>query len=162
MPLELVPYLLAQTGQETYNSPVLLAGYGFAVPVQLAKRVADDLIRYGAVHRPRLGVAIDDVHPADVEVYRLPSANGAVVKTDPEGPAKEAGVRLGDVIVAVNGGPIEDTSDLMESIALLQPGDRVTLDLIRYGKVRRPILGVTIDEMTPEQVKYSTSWQEGT
>jgi serine protease Do len=125
------------------------SGYGFAVPVQLAKRVADDLIRYGAVHRPRLGVAIDDVHPADVEVYRLPSANGAVVKTDPEGPAKEAGVRLGDVIVAVNGGPIEDTSDLMESIALLQPGDRVTLDLIRYGKRERVTVKLGAFETAP-------------
>jgi serine protease Do len=101
------------------------------------------------VHRPRLGVAIDDVTPADVEVYRLPSADGAVVKTDPEGPAKEAGVRLGDVIVAVNGGRIEDTSDLMESIALLQPGDRVTLDLIRYGDRERVTVKLGAFEAAP-------------
>src|SRR5690606_14965002 len=61
------------------------SGYGFAVPIQLAKRVADDLIRYGAVHRPRLGVMIGDVTPADVEVFRLPGSSGAVVKSEPEG-----------------------------------------------------------------------------
>jgi serine protease Do len=113
------------------------SGYGFAVPIQLAKRVADDLIRYGAVHRPKLGVMIGDVTPADVEVFRLRNASGAVVKGEPDGPAREAGMRMGDVITAVNGDPIVDTSDLMARIARHQPGEVVTLDLVRYGDAER-------------------------
>jgi serine protease Do len=108
-------------------------GYGFAVPIRLVKRVADDLIRYGAVHRPRLGVQITDVSPADLEVFRLPDANGAVVRGVQDGPARDAGVELGDVIVAVDGQTIRDSGDLMERVALRQPGETVRLDVIRYG-----------------------------
>jgi serine protease Do len=110
------------------------SGYGFSVPIHLARRVADDLIRTGSVHRPKLGVQIQDVQPADKDVFKLPSTNGAVIKTTPQGPAQEAGLKLGDVIVAVNGTPIKDTGDLMERIALQHPGDRVRLDVIRYGQ----------------------------
>ncbi len=113
------------------------AGYGFAVPIHLARRVADDLIRYGAVHRPRLGVQIRDVTPADIDVFDLSSADGSVVASVQDGPAKDAGVELGDVIVQVDGTPIRDTGALMERIALRQPGDRVTLDIIRYGRNHR-------------------------
>ncbi|MEX2582961.1 MAG: trypsin-like peptidase domain-containing protein [Gemmatimonadota bacterium] len=117
-------------------------GYGFAVPIRLAKRVADDLIRYGQVHRPKLGVQINDVLPADVEVFGLDSANGAVVRVVQDGPARDAGIEIGDVIVAVDGEPIRGYSELMERVALRQPGDRVVLDLIRYGDRER--LNVTL------------------
>jgi serine protease Do len=112
------------------------SGYGFAVPIRLAKRVADDLIAYGTVHRPRLAVQIKDVEPADIEVFGLPNANGSVVSVVQDGPARDAGVQAGDVIVAVDGQPVRDTGDLMERIALMNPGDRVTLDVIRYGNRR--------------------------
>jgi len=110
------------------------SGYGFAVPIRLAKRVADDLIRYGAVHRPRLSVSIQDVQPADIDVFRLSDANGAVVMSLQDGPARDAGVLLGDVIVGVDGESVRDTGDLMERIALRQPGERVSLNIIRYGE----------------------------
>jgi serine protease Do len=116
------------------------AGYGFAVPIELAKRVADDLIRDGVVHRPRLGVEIRDVDPADVEVFRLSDANGSVVAGVQAGPARDAGIRLGDVIVAVDGTPIAHTGALMERIALRQPGERVVLDVVRYGERRQHTL----------------------
>ena len=113
------------------------AGYGFAVPVTLAKRVADDLIRDGVVHRPRLGVQIRSVSPADAEVFGLESARGAVVAAVDEGPARSAGVQLGDVIVAVGGREIEDADDLMEQVALRRPGETVRVDVVRYGDARR-------------------------
>ena len=109
------------------------SGYGFAVPIALAKRVADDLIRDGHVSRPRLGIQITDAAPADVEVFSLPSAAGAVVRGVQDGPARDAGVQLGDVIVAVDGREIRDSGELMERVALRQPGETVTLDVIRYG-----------------------------
>ncbi|HEX6938934.1 MAG TPA: trypsin-like peptidase domain-containing protein [Longimicrobiales bacterium] len=111
------------------------SGYGFAVPIDLAKRVAEDLLEHGAVRRPKLGVAIDDVGPADREVYRLDRAAGAEVKRVEEGgPAARAGLRLGDVIVAVDGHPVESSGDLMELLALKDPNDTVELDVVRYGE----------------------------
>jgi serine protease Do len=112
-------------------------GYGFAVPINLAKRVADDLIRHGVVHRPKLGIQIGDVKPADVEVFGLSDARGSVVSAVQEGPARQAGIQLGDVIVGVDGDLIKDTGDLMERIARRQPGETVSLDLVRYGKRQR-------------------------
>src|SRR5690606_4505721 len=102
--------------------------------IRLAKRVADDLIEYGVVHRPRLAVVIHDVGPADIDAFSLPNAAGAVVQTLQDGPARDAGVQIGDVIVGVDGEGIRDTGDLMERIALRQPNDRVVLDIIRYGE----------------------------
>jgi serine protease Do len=113
------------------------SGYGFAVPINLALRVADDLIKFGEVHRPRLGLGVKDATPADVEVYKLPSAAGAVVSEIPdESPAADAGVELGDVIVAVDGTPVATAGDLTELTARKEPGQTAKLDIIRYGKQR--------------------------
>jgi serine protease Do len=113
------------------------SGYGFAVPINLVRRVADDLIRYGVVHRPLLGVQIRGATPADAEVFRLSAPSGAVVATEPTGPAKAAGIEMGDVIVAVDGQAVGDDGDLMELLARKQPGERATLDLVRYGARKR-------------------------
>jgi serine protease Do len=134
------------------------SGYGFAVPIQLAERVANDLIKYGSVHRPKLGVQIKDVTPADAEVFGLPSAQGVLVAGEPQGPAEEAGVQLGDVIVAVDGQRVEDTSDLMERVALRRPGERVALDVIRYGDRER--LVVKLGEFETEPVTPTASANE--
>ncbi|HEX6923873.1 MAG TPA: trypsin-like peptidase domain-containing protein [Longimicrobiaceae bacterium] len=133
------------------------AGYGFAVPIQLAKRVADDLIEYGVVHRPKLGVRISDLNAADVKVFKLPSAAGVKVASEPESPAREAGVRMGDVIVAVDGVPVSDASDLMAQIARRQPGDEVTLDIIRYGDRERVKVKLGAFESTPVRRTSSRS-----
>jgi serine protease Do len=121
------------------------SGYGFAVPVNLAKRVADDLIRYGVVHRPKMGVEIRDVGTADAEVFRLPAPTGAVVAGEPQGAARSAGLQLGDVIVRIDGVDIRNTGDLMETVARKNPGDRVTVEYVRYGDRRRTTL--RLDEM---------------
>ena len=118
-------------------------GYGFAVPINLAKRVADDLIADGVVHRPLLGVEIREATPADAEVFRLPSADGAVVSSDPKGAAAEAGLRLGDVIVAIDGRRVTDTGSLMETVMRKRPGDRVAVDYIRYGDRRQATVRLT-------------------
>jgi serine protease Do len=110
-------------------------GYGFAVPIDLARRVAEDLMRFGEVHRPRLGLGIKDVAPADAQVYHLPNAAGAVVTqiTRPS-PAADAGVQLGDVVVSVNGAPVTSSGDLLEQVARHAPGETVKLGIIRYGR----------------------------
>jgi serine protease Do len=114
------------------------AGYGFAIPVNLARRVADDLIAHGHVRRPRLGLQLSEVDPVDVEIYGLQRAAGAeVVFVEAGAPAARAGVKLGDVITAVDGVRLESSAELTERIALLEPNRRVALDIVRYGEPRR-------------------------
>jgi serine protease Do len=113
------------------------AGAGFAIPVNLAKKVADDLIRYGVVHRPRLGIQISAARAADAEVFRLPVVAGAVIASvTPNEPAARAGLQLGDVIVSVDGTPIRTDTDLQAQVARYHPGDRVRIGYIRYGESR--------------------------
>src|SRR5688572_28697092 len=82
-------------------------GYGFAIPINLARRVMEDLVEYGTVKRPLIGVMMGTVSPEDAELYGLPAVAGALVQgTSPDGPAEGAGIRQGDVIVAVDGKPV--------------------------------------------------------
>ncbi|HSU15750.1 trypsin-like peptidase domain-containing protein [Longimicrobium sp.] len=114
------------------------SGYGFAVPVDLARRISDDLIRYHEVRRPALGVQITEVTPEDAEVFRLERIQGVVAQDfTPSSPAERAGMRQGDVIVAVDGKPIQRVGQFQRVIAGYHPGDQVTLDVIRYGQRRQ-------------------------
>jgi serine protease Do len=111
------------------------AGYGFAVPINIARRVADDLIRFGQVTRPALGVRTADVEPADARVYGLAGIAGAeVVGVDPAGPAAAAGIELGDVIVGADSQPIPMTGHLREIVARHRPGETLRLQAVRYGR----------------------------
>jgi serine protease Do len=124
------------------------SGYGFAVPIDLARRVADDLIRYGRVRRPALGVSITEVNPEDAEVYKLERIQGVVAQDFQENsPARRAGLQQGDVIVAVDAKPIQRVGQFQRVIASYRPGDEVTLDLVRYGARRR--VKVKLDEAPP-------------
>jgi serine protease Do len=122
------------------------SGYGFAVPINMARRVAEDLMRDGKVHRPMIGVEIRDATSADAEVFRLPSPDGAVVAAEPRGPAARAGLKLGDVIVQLDGQPVRGSGELMEMVMRKRPGDRVALEVVRYGDRRR--VELRLDEYT--------------
>jgi serine protease Do len=113
----------------------LNAGYGFAIPINLAAKVADDLIRHGAVQRPRLGVIIDDVSAADAEVYGLASITGAEISSvQANTPASQAGLQMGDVILAVDGQEVNGASELQSLLARRQPGERVRLRVVRQRR----------------------------
>ncbi|MGO9801863.1 MAG: Do family serine endopeptidase [Steroidobacteraceae bacterium] len=110
-------------------------GIGFAIPVNMARSVMEQLIKYGAVRRGQLGVSMYTVTPDIAHSLGLPSAVGALVSRVVEGsPAEKAGVRVGDVITAVNGQPVKSNSDLRNAIGLLQVGDRVDIGLVREGR----------------------------
>ena len=116
----------------------LYAGYGFAVPIDLARKVAEDLIRHGRVRRPAVGISVTNVRPEDAEVYRLQRIQGVVAQDFPDGsPARAAGVRQGDVIISVDGRPVERVGQFQRMIATRQPGETVRLELIRYGDRRQ-------------------------
>lgn len=126
------------------------AGNGFAVPSVLAAKAANDIIEYGYVRRPRIGVMIEPVDEAEAELYDLEEIRGAyVVEVQPGTPAQEAGVQLEDIIVSVNGQPIDDATDLTTRLARMQPGEEVTLGVIRDG--RRIDIDVELGEFEVER-----------
>jgi len=110
-------------------------GIGFAIPVNMARSVMEQLIRYGSVKRGQLGVSMYTVTPDIAHSLGLASAAGALVSQVVEGsPADKAGVRIGDVITSVNGQPVKSNSELRNAIGLLRVGDRIDIGLLRDGK----------------------------
>src|SRR5690606_39264239 len=129
------------------------SGYGVAVPINLARLFAMQLIEHGEVRRAYLGLVLNDVGPADVKVYGLEAAQGAeVVSIQAISPAAKAGVELGDVIVGIEGEEVQSVSDLQAALAVLEPGTVAVLDVIRYGERRRiPVeLGLMRSGIRPE------------
>ena len=110
-------------------------GIGFAIPVNMAKGVMDQLIKYGQVKRGVLGVNIYDVTPDVAKESGLADATGALVAGVAQGSAAEhAGVKTGDIIVSINGTPMRTATELRNSIGMLRVGDQVEIGLLRDGK----------------------------
>jgi serine protease Do/serine protease DegQ len=111
-------------------------GIGFAIPVNMAKGVMEQLIKYGQVKRGVLGVNIYDVTPDVAKEFGLPAdASGALVAGVSQGSAAEhAGVKTGDIIVSINGTPMKNAAELKNSIGMLRVGDQVEIGLLRDGK----------------------------
>ncbi len=113
-------------------------GIGFAIPVNMAKGVMDQLIKYGQVKRGMLGVNIYDVTPDIAKEFGLAEASGALVAGVSQGSSAErAGVKTGDIIVSINGVPVKNAHELRNSIGMLQIGDQVEIGLLRDGKPRK-------------------------
>jgi len=112
-------------------------GIGFAVPVQMAKRVMDQLVATGEVQRGRIGVSIRDIDPALQEALGLNTLNGALVNdvTD-DSPAEKAGLKSGDIIIGFNGEDINNSNDIRNSVGLVVPGTRADLTYLRDGRRR--------------------------
>ncbi|MGQ9495046.1 MAG: Do family serine endopeptidase [Thermoanaerobaculaceae bacterium] len=122
---------------------------GFAVPVNTAKAILPQLKEKGKVVRGFLGVTITNISAEDQETFGLPSRDGALVQDVMEkGPAAKAGIKHGDVIVAVNGKPITSQRELIDTISLIAPGTKVELGIIRDGK--RKNVTVTLAERKAE------------
>jgi serine protease Do len=119
-------------GMNTAISSQSFIGHGFAVPIDLARRVADDLLAHGYVRRPRIGVTVGDVEAVDAEIYGLNAIRGAEITSVTEGePGARAGLRPGDVVLAVDGRDIRNGTDLTTTLARRQPGEEVTFTIWR-------------------------------
>jgi serine protease Do len=120
-------------------------GYGFAVPINLARRVVGDLRQFGYLRRPLLGVEIRAVRAVDAEVYNLSEIRGVFVSAvDPAGPAGTAGMRAGDVILKLNGQDVRDDTHLVTALAESRPGQPVHLGVLHEGKMQN--VAVTLGE----------------
>jgi S1-C subfamily serine protease len=111
-------------------------GVGFAVPSTTVTRVADQLLETGEVQMGYLGVVGQTVEPDTAELYDLPAETGAVISDlDPDGPAIDAGLQQGDIVVAIDGTEITSMADLAGRIQQHSPGDEVELELFREDEV---------------------------
>ena len=109
-------------------------GYGFAIPINLAKKVLNDIEKYGAVKRGYVGVSFTELNPDVAEQLKTSVTNGLYVRElVPGGGAEQAGIKAGDVIVKVENNPVYESSDLQERVGELQPGDKVHLTVLRDG-----------------------------
>jgi serine protease Do len=115
------------------------SGYGFAIPINLARTVMNQLITDGKVHRAALGVSIDNVTLNDAQYVGLPEIRGVVVKDIPndDSPAKKAGIEPGDIIVAIDGKPVEYVGQLQQQVGFKKPGEPVQVEVARKGGVRK-------------------------
>jgi serine protease Do len=110
-------------------------GISFAVPIDEAMQVREQLVKTGKVVRGRIGVGVQDVDAALAKSFDLDRPRGALVSfVEPGSPAEQAGVKPGDVVVGVNGKDIDQSSQLSNTIASLKPGSDATLNVWRSGK----------------------------
>lgn len=112
------------------------AGYAFAVPATIARKVVIDLQKYGEVQRAVLGVTMQSVNDSIAKAKDLKQVEGAFVRsTTEDGAARQAGIKKGDIIVSINGNSVKTGSQLQEQIGEYSPGDEVTVGYIRDGKL---------------------------
>jgi len=108
------------------------AGYSFAVPVSLVKQVIDDLLEFGEVQRGLLGIRIGDVNARLAELQDLSVVNGVFIsQVNENSAALEAGLKAGDVIIAIDGTTVNNVSELQEMVARNRPGDEVEVTYMR-------------------------------
>ncbi|MGI9140954.1 MAG: trypsin-like peptidase domain-containing protein [Gemmatimonadaceae bacterium] len=112
------------------------AGYGFAIPVSLARKVMTDIIEHGRVRIAVLGIGIAEVDAEDAAAARLEEVRGVKVQgfSGENTPAERAGVRQGDVIVAADGQPVDRVAGLQRIVRSHQPGETVELQVVRFGR----------------------------
>src|SRR5882672_8595398 len=118
------------------------AGYGFAIPINLARTVMTQLISTGHVERAVMGVQIRAITPEDAEDARLTEIRGVVVNEfspPDDSPAKRAGIQEGDVIVAVDGQSVESVAQLQQRVGFKKPGEIVQVTVVRKGGVRKTV-----------------------
>ncbi|MFO7863523.1 MAG: trypsin-like peptidase domain-containing protein [Salinivirgaceae bacterium] len=111
------------------------AGYSFAVPVNIAMKVAEDLMEYGQVQRAVMGIVIHDINTAFAAEAGIDVLNGVYIdKVNPDGAAAEAGIQPGDVVVRIGSVSIKNVAEFQEQLSRFRPGDKLTVTVMRKGR----------------------------
>ncbi len=119
--------IYSQTGSYT--------GYSFAVPVNIVKKIVYDLIDFGTVQRALLGITMQNIDDKIAEELKLSSRNGVyIVEVSKNGAAEKAGIKAGDVLIAIDSTKITSSSSVQEAVSRFSPGDKAVIAVIRDGK----------------------------
>ncbi len=130
-------------------------GLSFAIPIDVAMQVKDDLVQNGKVTRGRIGVQIQDVNQALANSFGLARTQGALISgVEPGSPAEKAGLKSGDVVLGVNGKEINQLSELSGAIAATKPGNNARLQVWRDGKSRD--VDVKVAELIEQKVAMNS------
>ena len=130
-------------------------GLSFAIPIDVAYRIKEQLVATGSVKHAKLGVTVQEVNQGFADSFNLASPEGALVSTvERGGPADKAGLKSGDVIRKLNGQPIVASGDLPAMLSTARPGEKVTMDVWRDGKIVQvgAKLGDASEKAAPEEV----------
>ena len=134
-------------------------GIGFAIPINMAHNVMDQLIAHGKVVRGYLGIHIESLTPALAKSFGLQNSNGALVgDVSADGPSAKS-LKRGDVITGLNGQPVQDSNDLRLRISQTSPGTSVNLDVIRDGQPKQ--VSVTLGELPTKDEKSPATENSG-
>lgn len=135
-------------------------GVSFAIPINLAEGVEQQIVKNGKVEHGRLGVEIQNVDQSLAQSFKLSAPEGALVaQVVPDSAAAKAGIKPGDVILKFNGSPIVDSGSLSVRVNALAPGDKATLDIMRDGKPMT--MNVTIGSASNTLVAKNGEGTEG-
>jgi len=130
-------------------------GLSFAIPIDVAMGVKDQLVAHGSVTRGRICVNIQEVDQALANSFGLPKPRGALVsRVEPGSPAEKAGIKAGDVILGVNGKELDHLSELPATIAAIRPGTPVKLQVWRERASRD--ITVTVDQLREDKIALGT------
>ena len=134
-------------------------GISFAIPIDLAMNVAEQIKAKGKVSRGQLGINIQEVSQELAQSFGLPRPSGAlVVRVDPQGPAGKAGLQTGDIILKLDDRAIESSKDLPMMVGSLQPGAKVKLSVWRKGEEKT--IQATLGELAPEAAPQAKQQDE--
>jgi serine protease Do len=130
-------------------------GIGFAIPVNLARNVMTQILDHGKVNRAYLGIMVQDITPGISKAMSLKDMKGVLVgDVSPAGPAQKAGLQRGDVILQVNGKPMDDSRALRMTISMMNPDSTVNLKLLRNGN---PVdMSVKLGELPTDEAQAKT------
>jgi serine protease Do len=135
-------------------------GIGFAVPVNLAHQVMDQILKNGKVVRAYMGILPQDMTPEMAKAFGEKDARGVVVgDVSPNSPASEGDLERGDILLEVNGKPVTDSNQLRMSISMMQPGTRVQVKVLRSGNQKE--ISLKLAEMPTESAKAESDDDNG-
>lgn len=139
------------------------AGYGFAVPVNIVKKIADDFVKYGAVKRGLIGITFRELDVNYAKELGIDDVIGLRVnEVVPGGGGDKAGLKEGDIITKIDGNTIYSSADLQERVYILRPGDKVRLTYKRDGKERETTVTLQEDKRSTKRDEEETASHSAT
>ena len=155
---EVVGITNAKYSSSSSSSSASIDNIGFAIPINHVKGIVTSIIEKGYIVKPYIGVSVTSVSNEMIS-YGLPK--GAAVKVIAEGsPAEESGLKVNDIVTAINGEEITTSSELVKIVSVAQPGDVLTLTVYRQGEAERLTITLTVGEKQQEALANNTSSEQ--